>query len=234
MKSIIILLVCVFGTKVHAENPDRESWSKINFMQEKIAHEFTVVPEPDQLLELKASRALAGYGHLDPLRLVPSNLLASAVLFFDQNKSRFRNQNYISVVDFAPRSNNHRLFIINLKTGSIQRYRTSHGEGSDTNRDGYAESFGNVPGSRKSSLGYARTAEVYNGSFGRSLRLDGLSSTNTKIRERAIVFHGWTKGVEANQIQALSWGCVTIDDDYRDVVIDQIKNGSLMLVHLSN
>ena len=233
MKIIIFLLICISGNKVFAENPDRESWSKIQAAQQKISQEFADVIEPDQLFEKQAQRALSGYNHLDPNRWVPSNLLSSAVLYFDKNKSKFKNQNYITVVDFSPRSNNYRLFIINLKTGVVQRYRTSHGEGSDVNNDGYAESFGNVPGSRKSSLGYVRTAEVYSGSFGRSIRLDGLSSTNSKIRERAVVFHGWAPNVEANQIQPRSWGCVTIDTDYRDAVINQIKGGSLMLVNLS-
>lgn len=233
MKIILFLSIFICGTKVYAENPDRESWAKIKAAEAKIAQEFADVVEPEQLFEKQAQRALTGYNHLDPNRWVPSNLLASAVLYFDKNKSKFKNQNYITVVDFSPRSNNYRLFIINLKTGKVQRYRTTHGEGSDTNRDGYAESFGNVPGSRKSSLGYVRTAEVYYGSFGRSLRLDGLSSTNSKIRQRAVVFHGWAPVVEANQLQPLSYGCVTIDTDYRDQVIDQIKNGSLMLVHLS-
>jgi L,D-transpeptidase catalytic domain len=233
MKIILFLFLFLSSTKVFAENPDRESWSKIKAAREKIAREFADVVEPEELFEKQALRALSGYGHLDPNRWVPSNLLANAVLYFDKNKTKFKNQNYISVVDFSPRSNNYRLFIVNLKTGRVQRFRTTHGVGSDVNNDGFAESFGNVPGSRKSSLGYARTAEVYYGAFGRSLRLDGLSSTNSKMRERAVVFHGWEPVVEANVIQPRSYGCVTIDTDFRDGVIDQIKNGSLMLVQLS-
>jgi hypothetical protein len=234
VRSIIVLTILITGLTAHAENPDRESWSKIQAAQELISQEFADVVEPDQLFQKQAERVLSGYNHLDPYRRVPSNLLASAVLYFDQNKAKFKNQKYITIVDLAPRSNNYRLFIINMATGSVERFRTTHGEGSDRNRDGYAESFGNVPGSKKSSLGYVRTAEVYYGSFGRSLRLDGLSSTNSKIRQRAVVFHGWSPVVEANQIQPLSWGCVTIDPDYRDGVIDKIKDGSLMLVNLSN
>jgi hypothetical protein len=41
-----------------------------------------------------------------------------------------------------------------------------------------------------SSLGVYKTAETYNGKHGLSLRLDGLSPTNSKARERAVVVHG--------------------------------------------
>ncbi len=221
----------IFATSfAFAENPDQESFEKIQSVRKQIEAEFADAILPEEIFNKSAEFTLFQYNYVDPNRWVPSDLLAKALLYFDKNKSKFKNQNYITVVNLGARSNNYRLFVINLKTGAVERYRTSHGEGSDTNRDGYAESFGNIPGSKKSSVGYARTAEVYYGSFDRSLRLDGLSATNSKIRERAIVFHGWKPNVEANQLQPLSWGCVTIALAHRDAFIDKIKNGSLMLV----
>ena len=213
------------------ENPDRESTEKIEQAEQKILSDFGALQSED--LKDVGFSMFSAYQHLDPKRWVPTDLLQKAIRFFEANKKNFKNQRYISIVDFAPRSNEHRFYIINLQTGAVERYRTTHGSGSDKNRDGYAESFSNTPGSHQSSLGYVRTAEVYYGSFGRSLRLDGLSTTNSKIRSRAIVFHGWKPVVEANQIQAMSWGCITSDLRFRDRIIDQLKDGSLMYVAVS-
>jgi hypothetical protein len=217
-----------------AENPDQENLEKVAQIQRQIQLEFADAEEPTDFELFLSEKSLSDYNHIDPKNWVPQNLLTKALLFFDKNKVHFQNQKYITIVDLAPRSNRHRLFIINVKTGAVERYRTTHGEGSDSNNDGYAESFSNISGSKQSSLGFVRTAEVYYGTFDRSLRLDGLSSTNTRIRERAIVFHGWKPVKEANIVQPRSWGCITSDLKLRDGIIDKIKNGSLMLVDLSN
>ncbi len=230
MKSLFLILFLAFNVFA-AENPDVESTEKILQAEAQVIADFGGYTD-ESAETLKVSR-LNNYQHLDPKRLVPTDLLQKAVNFFDVNKSRFKNQNYITIVDFAPRSDAYRLFIINLKTGVVERYHTTHGVNSDTDRDGYAESFSNVSGSKQSSLGYVRTAEVYSGSFGRSLRLDGLSTTNSNIRARSVVFHGWQPTVEAHQIQAMSWGCITTDLRLRDRLIDFIKDGSLMLVSVS-
>ncbi len=229
MKSLLILVFIFCNQNAFAENPDQELQEKVLQVRKQIEAEFS---DAEENLNQK-DFDISAYNHLDPKGWVPTDLLKKAVIYFEKNKSKFRNQKYMTVVDFSPRSNMHRFFIIDLISGSVDRFRTTHGAGSDTNKEGYAESFGNVPDSKKSSLGYVRTAEVYSGSFGRSLRLDGLSSTNSRMRERAIVFHGWAPVVEANQLQPLSWGCVTSDLDYRDGIINKIKNGSLMLIDLA-
>jgi hypothetical protein len=161
---------------------------------------------------------------------VPPDLLQKAVAYFDANKSRFPNQAYITVVDFRPRSDKYRLYIINMADGSVEKFHTTHGVNSDKNADGIATVFGNVINSGMSSLGFVRTGEVYSGSYKRSIRLDGLSSTNSNIRDRAVVFHGWDKVHEANVIQGMSHGCITLDWKVKDAAIDKIKEGSLMYV----
>ena len=83
------------------------------------------------------------------------------------------------------------------------------------------------------AYGVAAAAEVYYGKFKRSLRLDGLSTTNSNIRARAIVFHGWDKVKEENIIQGMSWGCWTIDWKYKDAFVDKIKEGSLFYAGVS-
>jgi hypothetical protein len=215
------------------EGYDRQSPEEIEAAARVIARDFANAVNPFALTEQEKQAILAKYQHLDPEKLVASDLLKNAVLYFDQNKASFPNQAYITIVDFKLRSDKYRFFVIDMATGAVERYHTTHGLNSDKNNNGWAESFGNVNGSGKSSLGFVRTAEVYWGKFGRSLRLDGLSTTNSNIRQRAIVYHGWEKTKEANVIQALSWGCWTIDLKLKDAILDKIKEGSLFYAGVS-
>jgi hypothetical protein len=215
------------------EGFDRQTPAEIEAARQVIERDFAHVVNVFGLSEKDKAAILANYQHLDPNKMVPTDLLQAAVLYFDQNKASFPNQAYISVVDFKPRSDAYRFFLIDMTTGAVERYHTTHGINSDKNKNGWAESFGNVINSGKSSLGFVRTAEVYTGKFKRSLRLDGLSTTNSNIRARAVVFHGWDKVHEDNVIQGLSWGCITIDWNFKDAILDKIKEGSLMYVGVS-
>lgn len=68
----------------------------------------------------------------------------------------------------------------------------SHGSGAMEShvRSAYAR-FSNKDGSHLSSLGYALVAERYIGRYGVAYRLDGLSTTNSNLRSRCVVLHGW-------------------------------------------
>ena len=68
----------------------------------------------------------------------------------------------------------------------------SHGSGAEESlvRSAYAE-VSNVDGSHLSSLGRALVAERYEGRYGVAYRLDGLSSSNSNLRSRCVVLHGW-------------------------------------------
>jgi hypothetical protein len=173
------------------EGYDVQSPAEIEAARLRVERDFAGQVDPMALSPSMRARILAGYAHLDPKHEVPTDLLEQAVVYFDANKSRFPNQAYISIVDFAKRSNKKRFYLINMSTGEVESHYTTHGIGSDKDKDGYAESFGNVNGSGKSSLGFIRTAEVYTGKYKRSVRLEGLLSTNSNLRMRAVVFHGW-------------------------------------------
>ncbi|HWU45027.1 MAG TPA: murein L,D-transpeptidase catalytic domain family protein, partial [Bdellovibrio sp.] len=69
---------------------------------------------------------------------------------------------------------------------------------------------------------------AYDGSHGYSLSLDGLSSTNSNVRSRAIVVHGADYVSEADVIQGRSWGCPAVAMENRTKLIDMIKNGSII------
>lgn len=171
---------------------------------------------------------LKQYDHLDPDHIVPTEALKKAVLYFHENKTKFKNQTVISVLDFSQKSTQKRWYFINMKTGAVWNVHVSHGKGSDSNHDGFAEKFSNVSGSNASSLGFYKTAETYQGSNGYSLRLDGLSSTNSNARSRAIVVHGANYVQDSAVIQGRSWGCPAVSQANRDKVINLIKGGSLL------
>jgi hypothetical protein len=216
-----------------AENPDVQTADEIAAAKAKVAHDFAKAKLPSALSASEMQAIKAKYAYLDPNHEVPADLLQTATAYFAQNQSSFPNQGYITVVDFKPRSDAYRFFLVNMTDGSVEKYHTTHGTHSDEDKDGIAESFGNDVGSGKSSLGFIRTAEVYSGTYHVAVRLDGLSDTNSNIRERAVVFHGWDGVHEANVIQGWSWGCITLDWTVKDAVLAKIKEGSLMYVGVS-
>ena len=68
----------------------------------------------------------------------------------------------------------------------------SHGSGSAQShvRSAYARTS-NEDGSHLSSAGRALVAERYEGRYGVAYRLDGLDATNSNLRPRCVVLHGW-------------------------------------------
>lgn len=231
---VSLLAIGAMGTYAFAnlepENPDMQSPEEIERAHAIIDHDFKDAVDTMMHPESVPVDLMDRYSHLDPAKEVPADLMQTAVAYFNANKASFPNQNYITIVDFRPRSDKYRLFIVNMATGAVEKFHTTHGSGSDPNEDGIATSFGNVINSGKSSLGFVRTAEVYSGNYKRSIRLDGLSKTNSNIRDRAVVFHGWDDVHEANVIQGMSKGCITLDWAIKDAAIDKIKEGSLLYV----
>lgn len=171
---------------------------------------------------------LAKYDYVDPQNIVPTAHLKAAILYYDANLSKIKNKNVLSVLDFSKSSTQKRFFLIDMKTGAVAPYHVSHGKGSDSNHDGYAEKFSNTEGSNASSLGFYMTAETYNGSNGFSLRLDGLSKTNSNARSRAIVVHGADYVEDRNRIQGRSWGCPAFSQANKTKIINLIKGGSVI------
>ena len=68
----------------------------------------------------------------------------------------------------------------------------SHGSGSQRShvRSAYAR-ISNNDGSHLSSIGRALIAERYEGRYGIAYRLDGLEDSNSNLRSRCVVLHGW-------------------------------------------
>ncbi|MES2855925.1 MAG: murein L,D-transpeptidase catalytic domain family protein, partial [Bdellovibrionota bacterium] len=171
---------------------------------------------------------LKQYDHLDPSKLVADNLLEAAVLYYHANKAQFKNAGVMTVIDYSLSSKQKRFYLIDMASGEVFATYVAHGKGSDSNHDSYAEKFSNVSGSNATSLGAYLAAETYSGSNGYSMRLDGLSSTNSNARARAVVVHGASYVSNAPVTQGRSWGCPALPMTFRTSVIDQIKGGSLL------
>lgn len=221
--------------------------AKTSYAAEETTHE-VVLPEamqdrydfkknvPNTLTEITAedtARSGTNYDYVDPTRIIPKKLRDAALVYFDVNKKNFANQKYLSIVDFSVHSSIARFYLVNMTTGTVSALHTSHGKGSDTNNDGYAERYSNVSGSEMSSLGYYRVAETYQGKNGLSIRLDGLSSTNSRARARAVVVHSGSYVSEEQNKAGRSWGCFVLDPKYHSSVVAKIKNGSLLYANLS-
>lgn len=165
---------------------------------------------------------------IDLRQEVPRDLYEKALNYLEHHSDEFDNRDFVSIVDYRPRSDQYRLFVINLHDGSVARYHTAHGAGSVKDDPAYAVRFGNEIGSMKSSLGFARTGRVFHGSQKRSLELHGLSASNSNLKARGIIVHGADQVHEANVIEGVGAGCLMLDWSIRDEVINKIRGGSLV------
>jgi hypothetical protein len=140
----------------------------------------------------------------------------------------------LTVIDYSKASTEPRLWVLDIDSGSVLfEELVAHGRGSG---DNYATRFSNEQDSHQTSLGLFRTADVYVGSNGYSLRLDGLEGgVNDRARERAIVIHGapYVNEATARALGRLgrSWGCPALPLSVARTIIDTIKGGSLVFAY---
>jgi hypothetical protein len=172
----------------------------------------------------------AKYGPISGLERINQAALLQAFSYFERYSQKFENIDYISLIDFSLHSGEERFFVIDLSNGKLSSYHTAHGAAGDPNHDGYVTSFSNEKNSEKSSLGFYRTAETYYSSKfkGTSLRLDGLSPSNSNARERDIVIHPARYVSPKFKKMGRSHGCPALAQNVSDKVINQIKRGSLI------
>ena len=166
---------------------------------------------------------------------IPAPLLSRALTFFKNNQKIINNSDFLTIIDFTKVSTEKRMFILNLKTGSVEKLLVTHGKKSEGDL-GQAKFFSNDPGSEMSSVGFYLTdSEPYVGKHGDSLRIDGLSKTNSNARMRNIVIHSaeyatqWFADDKGRL--GLSQGCPAIAPDKIVEVIDKLKGESLLYVY---
>lgn len=162
---------------------------------------------------------------------ISETALDNALDYFDQNASMIKNKKVITIFDITKHSGLARLYVIDTNTGSVSLIHVAHGKNSDKNSDGIATEFSNTSNSLQSSLGFMLTAETYFGKNGYSLRLDGLESRNSKVRQRAVVVHGANYVSSSLSKMGMSYGCPAVSHSHRDWLINKIKNGSLLYIY---
>lgn len=165
---------------------------------------------------------------------VPEDLKRKAMDYFNANQGRINNKRYIGIVDFAAHSSRDRFWILDLQTGSEHAMHVAHGTGSDPDGDGYATRFSNVPNSRASSLGFYLTGDLYTGKHGRSMRLHGLSDTNSNALSRAVVMHDSDYVREGNYRAGRSFGCLALANTEITTALAALRGGALIYAGLSN
>lgn len=188
-------------------------------------------PQPQQARQDQPRPSLGG-GNRDGQ--VPGDLKRKALEYFNANPDKIKNRNYIGIVDFASHSSKARFFILDVQSGAVHAMHVAHGSGSDADADGYATKFSNVPNSKASSLGFYVTGALYSGSHGKSMRLHGLSSTNSNALSRAVVVHESNYVQEANMRQGRSFGCLAVATTEIRKVLNSLSGGALIYAGLSN
>ncbi len=143
----------------------------------------------------------------------------------------------LTIIDFSLPSTEKRLWILDpIKKEILLQSVVAHGRNTG---ELMAKDFSNTPESYKSSLGFYKTAETYQGQHGYSLRLDGLEKGfNDQARNRAIVIHGADYAREefakSNGRLGRSLGCPAIPPEISTKIIDLIKEGSLLFIYGEN
>ena len=128
---------------------------------------------------------------LDPANRVRKDLMDRALAALDVHHRRIPLRDRMYLVDFQRFSGEERLYEVDLVTGHVAAFRTSHGRGSDPAHSGFARDFSNRPDSHMSSVGSFVTAGANWGpQQGPNVLLDGLEYSNDRARERAIIVHG--------------------------------------------
>ena len=144
------------------------------------------------------------------------------------------NSDIISICDFTQSSNQKRLYIIDLATGTLL-FNTLVAHGKNTG-DEFARYFSNAPSSLKTSLGFYITKEAYEGSHGLGLRLMGIEQGfNDHAEDRAIVMHGASyvcnEFIDQYGRLGKSWGCPAVPQELHEQIINTIKDGTCLFIY---
>ena len=155
-----------------------------------------------------------------------NRLKSRAVELYDFCREGGYNTRVALLMDASRHSGLRRFVVWDFEQGrALHSFPVSHGSGSEHShvRSAYAR-FSNADGSHLSSLGRALVAERYVGRYGVAYRLDGLDESNSNLRPRNVVLHGWqyTTSLPIWPLPTVgSWGCPVLSRRAMRVV-DQI------------
>jgi hypothetical protein len=160
---------------------------------------------------------------------VPRAVAAQGFAKYDQFASKVKNKAYISLIDFTQFSGHPRFFMVNATNGHVDALMVAHGSGSDPQNSGTPTKFSNLPNSKLSSLGAYLVSELdYSTEHGKIARLDGLESTDSLLRPRAIILHSASYVSTSLPQMGRSWGCPAVSLDWIARVLQRLPGGSFM------
>lgn len=194
----------------------------------------TLAPEEEELLLDFEEFAEDSYGHIGVKDLFfKPYKLALQGYFKMLAAGELQNPEYLTVVDMTKSANVERMYIIDTESWQVvHKSLVSHGMNTG---EEFAQHFSNTESSHQSSLGFYKTAEVYNGKHEKSLKLDGLELFNSNARDRGVVVHAADyvshDYVKSNGRLGRSYGCPALPFDQYDKVIDMIKDGSCFFIY---
>lgn len=122
-----------------------------------------------------------------------SRIKSRAVALREYCRKEGYNTNVALFVDLSRHSGRNRFVAWDFERNvAIFICPVSHGSGSECShvRSAYAH-VSNEDGSHLSSEGRALVSERYEGRYGVAYRLDGLDASNSNLRSRCVVLHGW-------------------------------------------
>ena len=159
-------------------------------------------------------------------------LLQRAFAALEQHQQAIEHRDVIAIADFSLPSRAPRFHLLDVAGGSVTSHLVAHGRGSDPARTGWLERFSNEPNSNATSAGAYRTAGIYSGAHGRSMRLEGLDASNSNAASRALVVHGaWYVSdgmIERWGMLGRSQGCFALSPNSLEEVLVRLGPGRLI------
>jgi len=149
-------------------------------------------------------------------------------------QGKLDNQSVIGIIDFSQPSINKRLYVLDMNNYALLfNTLVAHGKNSGKQQAIY---FSNKASSYKSSPGFYITGNVYNGSNGYSLKLEGIENgINDKALKRGIVIHGASYVDEsftsARGFIGRSQGCPAVPVKEARSIIDAMKGGACLYIY---
>jgi hypothetical protein len=147
------------------------------------------------------------------------------------SKGLVNRDSLITIIDYTLPSSEERFFVINLNRNKVI-YKTlvAHGRNSG---ELHATRFSNKAQSHQSALGFYITGAPYEGGQGYSMQLAGVDTGfNDNARVRSIVIHGaryaTLQYIKQYGRLGRSFGCPALPPDLNHVIIDCIRDGSVL------
>lgn len=180
---------------------------------------------------LQGCAALGGLAST-PVLAKPEGVASAAARLLREYAPNIDRADMVGIVDFSAPSWRPRFHLVEMKSRAVSSYLVAHGRGSDPSHSGWLRLFSNEAGSNATSRGAYRTASLYEGKYGRSMRLVGLGADNSNAEARAIVIHpAWYVGDDMLKKYGKlgrSEGCFAVAQTDLDQVLDSLSGGCLL------